>query len=53
MKISYQAYQGGGSRKTLPHRTDDLPHLPKVLCSNLPSDHGHFDEVKLEFKAKF
>ena len=37
---------GGGSRKKLPHR-------PPVLCSNLPNDHGHFDEVYLEFQTKF
>jgi len=30
-----------------------MPHHSLVLCSNLPNDHGHFDEVKLEFKTKF
>ena len=31
----------GESRKRLPHRPDDLPNIR----SNLPNDHGHFDEV--------
>ena len=30
-----------------------LSHHPLVLFSNLPNDHGHFDEVQLEFKSKF
>ena len=34
-----------GSRKKLPHHLNDLPHHLVVLCSNLPNDHGHFDEV--------
>ena len=44
---------GGGSRKKLPHRLNDLPYRPLVLCSNLPNDHGHFDEELLEFQIKF
>ena len=34
-------------------RPNDLPHRPLVLCSNLPTDHVHFDEVQLELKTKF
>ena len=35
----------GGNQKKLPRRPNDLPHHPLVLCSNIPNDHGHFDEV--------
>ena len=28
----------------MPHRPNDLPHRPLVLCSNLSDDHGHFHE---------
>ena len=35
----------GGKQKKLPHRPNDLPHRPLVLFTNLPNDHGHFDEV--------
>ena len=37
-KYAHQTGGGGSRRKKLPHR-------PLVLCSNLPNDHGHFDEV--------
>ena len=35
----------GGKQKKVPHYRNDLPHYPLVLCSDLPNDHGHFDEV--------
>ena len=45
--------QGGKQKKKLPRRPNDLPHRHLVLYLNLPNDHGHFDEVQLEFKTKF
>ena len=36
---------GGKQKKKLPRRPKDLPHHSLVLCSNLPNDHGHFNEV--------
>ena len=45
-------YPGGKQNKKLPRRQNDRPHHPLVLCSNLPDDHGHFNEVNLEFKTK-
>ena len=34
----------GGKQKKQPRRPNALPHSLE-LCSNLPNDHGHFDEV--------
>ena len=45
--------QGGQQKKKQPHRLNDLPCRPLVLCSNLPNDHGYFNEVQLEFKTNF
>ena len=38
-------YSGGQAEKNLPHRPNDLPHRPLLLCLDLPNKHGHFDEV--------
>ena len=35
----------GESRTKVPHYLNDLPHYPLLLCSNLPNDHGHFDDL--------
>ena len=43
----------GKKAEILPHRPNELPHRSLVLCSKLSNDHGHFDEVWLEFKTKF
>ena len=40
-----------GKQKKMPQRQNDLPQHPLVLCSNLPDDLCHFDEVLL-FKTK-
>ena len=44
---------GGGAEIKLPHRPNGLPHRPLVLCSNLPIDSGHFDEVHLNSRPNF
>ena len=44
--FSRKVFNQRGKQKKLPRR-------PLVLCSNLPNDHGNFDEVYLQFKTKF